>query len=204
MSLLNLNVVKRFVSRFDTGIIPKIKGLTFNNNIEMKYKFEKLIDNRKIIQLYHCIRSGNYLEISENIFKNGFHIGPSSNKGRGVYFSSHSQYAVFWGQTNHIIVSDIIVDENYVSKHISEVYSNNNNWEYVISNTDLIFPRCLIEFETLLEKSSRNKHWSNGTCDNCKYRFENCEESYKRCDCKHFPVADNNDVINYNDIIDKL
>lgn len=185
-----IDIVKRFVSRFEPYIIPKINGITFNHNKEMEEKFKKLIGNRKVIQLYHCTDSSNYSNISKNIFANGFHIGPASNKGYGVYFAGHSQYSAFWGGGNHIIVCDIIVDEEFVSKHISEIYSSINNWEYVVSKTELIFPKCLIEFQLSIDNSYRNKSWSNGICDNCRPEKEKFEECFRRCDCKHFPVAD--------------
>lgn len=189
-------IVKRFLSRFESGITVKVKGVTFNNNKKMKQNFESLICDRKIIQLYHCTDSYDYLKRSKDIFDNGFIIGPSSIKGKGVYFASHSQYSAFWGGRNHVIVSDIIVDEDHVSRHISEIYSSNNNWEYVISYPKLIFPRCLIEFQCFT--TPRSKYWSNAICDNCRSKNEKIEEFYRRCDCKHFPVADKFDIINYS------
>lgn len=197
MSLLRLNLVKRFISRFDDGLIPNIKKVTLNNNQKMKDKFEKLVGNREIIQVYHCTDSYEYLERTKNIFDNGFRIGPASNKGYGVYFASHSQYSAFWGGCNHVIVADVIVDKDFVSRHISEIYSTKNNWEYVVSTPELIFPRCLIEFELSTSNALRNKSWSNGICDNCREEKEKLDECFRRCDCKHFPTADKLDIITY-------
>lgn len=192
-----LNIVKRFISRFEPGINPKIKGIKLNNNEEAENNFKKLMGNKKILQLYHCTESYDYLKRAENIFNKGFWIGPASNKGYGVYFASHAQYSVFWGGRNHVIVCNIIVDEKHVSKHISEIYSSFNNWEYVVSKPELILPIALVEFELELINVPRIKSWSNGMCNNCRHKQEKIEEQYRRCDCKHFPVADPLDIVNY-------
>lgn len=202
MDLIEINIVKRFLARLEPEIIPKIKGVKFNDNQKMKEKFKSLIGDRKIIQVYHCTDSYEYMKRTKDIFENGFRIGQASNKGYGVYFANHSQYAAFWGGGNHIIVSDVIVDEDFVSKHISEIYSTKNNWEYVVSKSELIFPKCLIEFELSTSNTRRNKSWSNGICDNCRAEKEKLEECYRRCDCKHFPTADHLDIISYNSDLD--
>ena len=191
--MLQREIINRFISRFDDKIMPTITSIKFNEN--NKSPFSLLIGDRQLIQIYHCIRSEYYEEISKKIFTDGF-IANIGNKGYGVYLASHAQYARYWGGNNHVLVCDVIVDPKYVNRFISEVYSGVNNWEYVVSDPKLIYPVCLIKFEC--KRNCRERNWTNGMCPNCFDEASQDPEYTRRCDCKHYPIAHPDDIISNN------
>ena len=139
------SLINRFKSRLYKGTEFNVSGIIMNNNKESLEKFKSNIKDREVVQLYHCTDNYNYHENFASICDNGFHIGSASNKGYGIYFASHSLYAQFWGGNNHVIVCNIIIGDG-VNKFYSEIYSENNNWGYVVTDKFLIYPVALIEF----------------------------------------------------------
>jgi hypothetical protein len=136
------------------------------------------------LELYHC--SDDYKNKYKSIFKNGFFKGPASNKGYGIYLSSHSNYSYKWGGRDHVIVCEVIVDENLVSKYYSEVFSPKNNWEFVVKDKSLIYPKYLIEYES--DDYKYDRYWTRALCYNCSEVKKSQNERYRRCDCPQFPV----------------
>lgn len=186
------NAVNRFISRFHPKVDVTIKSVKENDNKEMLEKFNRNAKGKIILQLYHCTE--NYKESYKTIFKDGFYIGQACNKGYGIYLASHSTYAYSWGGRNHVIVCDVIVDEEHVGKFFSEIYSTKNNWEYVVSKEELVYPRYLIEFDAS-NIEGKIKGWTNALCPTCPEYKHNFEECFRRCDCKQYPTADPEDII---------
>lgn len=188
------NAVNRFISRFNPKVDITIINVIENNNLEMLNNFNLSANGKPIVQLYHCTEK--YKEKYESIFNNGFFVGPACNKGYGVYLASHSNYSYSWGGRNHVFICDVIVDEKHVGKYFSEIYSPTNNWEYVVSDRKLVFPRYLVEYSAS-NRTEEIRDWTNAICPTCPEYKHKLEESFRRCDCKQFPTADPEDII-YN------
>ena len=186
--------ISRFISRFHPNVTVTIDNVVENPNVEMQDAFHKLSTNKTVLQLYHCTEPDTYKTRAESIFKNGFYIGSSCNKGYGIYLASHSNYAYNWGGRNHIIICDVIAEEPHVSKYFSEIYSPKNNWEYVVAKPNLVFPRYLVEFKA----SNLENHahiWTNALCPTCPEHKRQMEKCFHRCDCKQYPTADPEDIV---------
>ena len=186
--------INRFISRFHPNVDVTIKNVIENSNMKMRNTFHKLSKNKTIVQLYHCTDPYNYKERTASIFKNGFYIGSSCNKGYGIYLASHSNYAYNWRGRNHVLICDVIVEEEHVSKYYSEIYSHKNNWEYVVSKIELVFPRYLVEFSASNFNSKENI-WTNALCPTCPEHKRTKDKCFHRCDCKQYPTADPEDII---------
>jgi hypothetical protein len=186
--------INRFISRFHPGVQVTVTNVTENSNIPMREAFQSLAKNKTILQLYHCTNPDNYNERTTSIFANGFYIGSSCNKGYGIYLASHSNYAYNWGGRNHVIICDVIVNEDFVSKYISEIYSAKHNWEYVVTKSELVYPRYLVEFNTT-NLDDNVQIWTNALCPMCPEHKRRQDKCFHRCDCKQYPVADPEDII---------
>jgi hypothetical protein len=191
-------IVNRFISRlhFGSKCEYKITDLIENTNNEMKEKFDKLAEGKKVLQLYHCSKNIYQDGVIDSIFKNGFRIGSASNKGYGVYMASHSRYAHYWGG-HHVFVCNVIADDTKMERYISEIYSPENNFEYVIKDTDIIYPVCYFKYAVTSDTADSKKIWTNACCDNCPEHKKNLkEEMFKRCDCPQSPTIDPADIEN--------
>lgn len=180
--------LERFKNRFRKGIKININSVIENRNEKLPGEFSKNMKDKKILQLYHSIRNGlDSRETAKSIFENGFNDLGDGNKGYGTYLSSHSSYSYFWGGRNHIIICDVICDEKYVKRFISEIYSEENNWEYVVKKPKLIYPRFYVEY-TEEKNVEFNKIWTNHRCEICQTTPVLINQIHRRCDCPQFPT----------------
>ena len=187
--------MERFIERISLQSKLNIKRMSITENRVFSpshlNKFNTLAKNKTKLELYHCTRSYNYQDNIDSIFKDGLYPVSASNKGYGIYLAAHSNYSVKWGGCNHVFVCEVIVDEAFVTKHISEVYSPKNNWEYVVTNRHLIYPKYLIEYELEIYDYALEKIYTNAICERC---LKDCACA-RRCDCPHLPIVEEDNVI---------
>jgi hypothetical protein len=115
--------MRRFISRFDFDVTNRLRILkvTQNTNSKMINEFNTRIQDHPVLELYHVVRSPDYRPVIDRIFSQGFEGGLHGNRGPGIYVSSHSQYAAFWGNNEHVIVCHVIADKDSLSRHTSDV-----------------------------------------------------------------------------------
>lgn len=196
-NIRKMNAVNRFISRFHPKVDITIKNVIENHNLDMLANFNKHAKGKTVLQLYHCTDSYKYKEYCESIFNNGLYSGSASNKGYGIYLASHSNYAYSWGGRNHVFICDVIVEEDHVGKFFSEIYSPENNWEYVVTKKELVFPRYLVEFNAG-NRDEKIRGWTNALCPTCPEHKQKMDRQFCRCDCKQYPTADPKDIIEYS------
>jgi hypothetical protein len=195
-----ISVMERFISRFYSSVKFIQFSITENTSFKHLDNFNKLSKNKQKLELYHCTRNYNYQENVKSIFDDGLFPGSACNKGYGIYLASHSNYSLTWGGGNHVFVCEVIADETLVHKYISEIYSPKNSWEYVVDDRYIIYPKYLIEYK--LERINNHFYknlYTNATCENCPEYKKNMEECYRRCDCRHFPIVEEENLITFSD-----
>ena len=190
----SIRVMERFLERISLHSKTNLKKISITENnlfspTSLK-EFKKLAKNKTTLELYHC-NGRDYKDNINSIFKDGLFPGSASNKGYGIYLAAHSNYSVKWGGCNHAFVCEVIMDDAFVTKHISEIYSPTHNWEYVVKNRFLVYPKYLIEYELEMDDYRLEKIYTNAICEDCPdYKKAFKEECYRKCDCPHFPIED--------------
>lgn len=206
-------ICQRFVNRLHlptssiihiTRLDENINKRTYNNNIFTKF-FGIFQKKPLLLQLYHSTRYVSEDKI-QSIFQNGLFPGSACNKGYGVYLSSHSRYSYLWGDSKwdrqndifvkHVFICNVIGKQSSMNKYISEIYSPKNNWEYVVSDHDIVYPKYYMEyFVTPQDCIKSERGWTNATCPACLAQNEHIEICFRRCDCEQHPTIDPEDII---------
>ena len=197
----SIQAIERFLARFyDPELVAQITRISITENIAYKFlsEFQKgrVKKQYQKMELYHSTQNLD-AEKQRSIFEDGLFAGSARNKGYGVYLASHANYSAKWGcGPRHVFVCDVWMDPSAVTKHISEIYSPKNNWEYVVKNKHLIFPKYLLQYE--MRQSvwyPETKIFTNEICAHCpSYKHEMSEE-YRKCDCAHLPLVETENIL---------
>lgn len=182
------DAIEKYIS-----IVPKNIKIDITKVISSNKEFNITNNRQKKIRLYHVIREDNdrkRLDIANDIIKNGFMIHKAiipPNKGFGIYFAEHANYSLFWGTTKHnVVISNVDMDDRKVKRYISEIYSETNNNEYVVSDESIIEPICYLELSKQIFISNNNtSFWTNPKCEKCN---KTQSKYLLRCDCQQYPT----------------
>lgn len=126
---------------------------------------------------FHRIRDDHMSsEVLEYIAKNGFNttLGYHSNKGRGTYTCSQSNYPLLWGD-GPIIVCNTIANPVHVKAYKSEIPPGQ---EYRITTPGYLLPLYSMRTELTIfrEPGIQRIYYERGTwgCDLCDKRGVRC------------------------------
>lgn len=160
------------------------------------------INNKQgdILQLYHSSRDYFYKgkEIIDSIFKNSVipSFNPYLNKGPGAYFANHSRYASGM-MGSSVFICNIIYDPLKVKAFRSEINSENANWnyEYTVTDKDLIYPCLFLEFEIIDKTTQKFNVLNAGFVEHGNFGCKVCDapdkwNNCRRCDCQQ-PISSN-------------
>lgn len=173
--------IRLFYSNSDVNIkIKQIKILYNNNRIINKFNKNKNKQKIKSGITFKKLR-GNYNENENNIMLSSICVSGlkpmniMSNKGTGIYTSSHTNYTIDWGgDRNDFLICDTIFDKNNVKAYRSEIPPGQ---EYKIHSSDYILPLFAISYEIVERKYITSPTYGFSGCEKCDYLkiLCNCE-----------------------------
>lgn len=217
-SVNGVNAIKRFKQRLYLPSNVNFEVHEFReNNLNNFINSDKFINNvtkqTKVLELYHVSRedvSHKNCSATNSIFNIGFDkkIISEGNKGRGVYFANHSRYSLDWlGWFKPVLICHVLYNEvnsNEIDRFKSEIYSPEKSSEYVIKNTDIIYPAYQLKYSVC--ENAYGKKLEEDTIKGIRgyvklgsHGCKKCDNLIKptRCDCKYESI-DFDDLVNIN------
>ena len=149
------------------------------------------------IEVYHGTRGinstlENVNDTNNKIIQEGFKIptlSNFSNKGDGIYFSSHARYQYLWlGDNVPIFICDLQYKKDEVKRYRSEVSIGS---EYCVTHPSLIKIKYLISYKVEDDRRNDpeiiNNHHSI-YIPHGQFGCKICDPKEIRCDCEQFPT----------------
>lgn len=165
-SMNGINAIKRFKKRLYLSSnldfkIYEFRENNLNNFINSKNFINEIKEQTKILELYHVSREDvchNDCSATNSIFELGFKMEFVSVKNKGIYLSNHGRYSLDWlGWMRPVLICHVLYNEKSddIERYESEIYSPGKSSEYIVKNTNIIYPAYQLKY--YIHENYKNK-----------------------------------------------